>query len=66
VEGEGTMSKLTDMINRHQLIAFFILTFAITWGLGFSYTASQVKGIFLLYLVASIATCGPALAGLLI
>ncbi|MFZ2095070.1 MAG: CPBP family intramembrane glutamic endopeptidase [Anaerolineales bacterium] len=60
------MGKLTEMIKRHQIIAFFILTFAITWGLGFSYSASQVKGIFLLYPVASLATCGPALAGIII
>jgi membrane protease YdiL (CAAX protease family) len=34
--------------------------------LGFSYNASQVKGIFLLLPVASLATCGPALAGIII
>jgi membrane protease YdiL (CAAX protease family) len=60
------MRTLTGMINRHQIRAFFILTFIITWGLGFSYTASQVKGIFLLYPIASLATCGPAFAGIII
>ena len=28
------MSKLINWIKHHQVIAFFILTFAITWGLG--------------------------------
>ena len=28
------MKKLTDWIRRHQIIAFFVLTFAITWGIG--------------------------------
>ncbi len=30
------MDKLTDWIKHHQIAAFFIITFAITWGLGFS------------------------------
>jgi len=60
------MNKLTHWIKSHQVIAFFILTFAITWGLGFSYSAAQIKGIFWLYPVASLATCGPALAGIII
>lgn len=33
------MKKPTDWIKRHQAIAFSILIFAITWGLGFSYDA---------------------------
>lgn len=28
------MKKITDWIKRHQIIAFFIITFAITWGIG--------------------------------
>jgi uncharacterized protein len=59
------MSKLTDWIKRHQIIAFFVITFAITWGLGFSYLA-MYKGEFLLAPLAFIATCGPALAGIII
>ncbi|NTU56307.1 MAG: CPBP family intramembrane metalloprotease, partial [Anaerolineales bacterium] len=46
-------------------IAFFAITFAITWGLGFSYVALY-KGKFLLAPLAFIATCGPALAGIII
>jgi membrane protease YdiL (CAAX protease family) len=57
------MNKLTDWIKNHQVTTFFILTFAITWGLGFSYSAIN-KGMFLLAPLAFIAICGPALAGI--
>jgi len=60
------MNKLTDWIKRHQIAAFFIITFAITWGLGFSYDAVMNKGISLLAPLVMVATCGPALAGIII
>src|SRR5512146_3133555 len=60
------MKKLTDWIRQHNIAAFFIITFAITWGLGFSYNAVMNKGHFLLAPVAFVATCGPALAGIII
>jgi hypothetical protein len=60
------MNKLTDWIKNHQVIAFFVITFAITWGLGFSYDAVMNKGRFLLAPLAFVATCGPALAGIII
>jgi hypothetical protein len=60
------MNKLADWIKTHQTIAFFFITFTITWGLGFSYSAAQIKGNLWLYPVASLATCGPALAGIII
>ncbi len=60
------MKKLTDWIKRHQVVAFFIITFAITWGLGFSYGAVLYKGQFLLAPLVFVATCGPALAGIII
>jgi membrane protease YdiL (CAAX protease family) len=63
---EALMNKIRDWLKHHQVLSFFIITFVITWGLGFSYSASLVKGIFLLYPVASLATCGPALAGIII
>lgn len=59
------MHHVSNWIKRHQIIAFFLITFAITWGLGFSYTA-MYKGEFLLAPLAFIATCGPALAGIII
>ena len=60
------MNKFAAWIKRHQVIAFFILTFAITWGLGFSYDAVIGKGNFLLAPLVFVATCGPALAGIII
>ena len=33
------MNRIASWIKRHQIVAFFIITFAITWGLGFSYAA---------------------------
>ncbi len=60
------MNHLADWIRRHQLIAFFLITFAITWGLGFSYDAVINKGADLLAPLVFIATCGPALAGIIV
>lgn len=59
------MNHITDWIKRHQIIAFFGITFVITWGLGFAYLG-MYQGEFLLAPLAFIATCGPALAGMLI
>ncbi len=60
------MTKLTDWIKRHQVAAFYIVTFAITCGLGFSYGAVLKRGQYLLAPLAFIAACGPALAGIII
>src|SRR5512136_1966378 len=59
------MNKAVDWIREHQVTAFFIIAFAITWGLGFSYIGFY-KGMFLLMPLGVIATCGPALAGIFI
>ena len=53
-------------IKGHQLFSFFILTFLITWGLGFSYSAVMKQRQFLMVPLVFIATCGPALAGIII
>ena len=60
------MNEITDWIKRHQVAAFFILTFIITWGLGFSYGAVIKRSQRLFLPLVSIATCGPALAGIII
>ena len=60
------MKKLTNLIKRHQIAAFFVITFAITWGLGFSYGCVLLRGQFLLIPLVVIATCGPALAGIIV
>jgi membrane protease YdiL (CAAX protease family) len=61
-----TVDKLIDWIRRHQVVAFFAITFAITWGLGFSYGAVLKRGQFLLAPLFFLATCGPALAGIIL
>ena len=60
------MEKLTGWIRRHQVVAFCTITFVITWGLGFSYDAVMRQDKFWLMPLASIATCGPALAGIIV
>ena len=60
------LNKLTDWIKRHQVAAFYMITFTITWGLGFSYGAVLKRGQFLLAPLAFVAICGPALAGIII
>jgi hypothetical protein len=40
------MNKLTDWIKRHQVAAFFIIAFAITWGLMFSTAQFMDKACF--------------------
>lgn len=60
------MNRLTNWIKEHQVVAFFILTFAISWGMGFSYGAVMKWGQFLFAPLVFLATCGPALAGVII
>jgi membrane protease YdiL (CAAX protease family) len=60
------VTKLTIWINRNQLVSFYILTFVITWGLGFTYGGVLLRGQLYLFPLAAIATCGPALAGIII
>jgi uncharacterized protein len=60
------MKHLADWIRRHQIAAFFIITFAITWGLGFSYDAVLNKGKVFLFPLVAVATCGPGLAGIIV
>ena len=60
------MNKITDWIRHNQIIAFFMITFGITWGLGFTYDAVMNQGKDLLMPLAAVATCGPALAGIII
>ena len=60
------MKKLINWIKDKQLTSFFILTFIITWGLGFSYRAVMQQGKFLMVPLVFIATCGPALAGIIV
>lgn len=60
------MKRIVEWIRRNPIVAFFVITFAITWGLGFSYIAVLKHNLELFIFLASIATCGPALAGILV
>lgn len=60
------MNHLSEWIKRHPVPSFFSLTFAITWGLGFSYGAVYQREQYLLLPLAFAATCGPALAGIIL
>ncbi len=60
------MNKLADWIKSHQVASFFIITFVISWGLGFSWDAVQNRNQFLLLPLAFIAACGPGLAGIIV
>ena len=60
------MNTLSGWIRRHQVIAFFAITFAISWGLGFSWDAVLNRDQGLLLPLAFVATCGPGLAGIIV
>jgi membrane protease YdiL (CAAX protease family) len=58
------MYRLTGLIRRHQVVAFFLIAFAITWGLVFSYSGLLKRNQYLLLPLVSIMACGPALAAI--
>jgi len=60
------VTKLTDWIKRHQVAAFFMISFATTWGLGFSYSAVLKRDQVLLLPLVFVTACGPGLAGIII
>ena len=60
------MNRLATWIKNHQIAAFFLITFAITWGLGFSFDAVLKQDQYLLAPLMVVAMCGPALAGIII
>jgi uncharacterized protein len=59
------MTKFTDWIRCHQLTTFFLVAFAISWGLGFTWDAVQNQNQYLLLPLAFIAACSPGLAGII-
>jgi membrane protease YdiL (CAAX protease family) len=63
---DRAVEAMAGWIRGHQVAAFYLIAFAITWGLGFSYSAVLRGGKYLLIPLASVATCGPALAGILV
>ena len=60
------MNKLKIWIKQHQIAAFYMIAFAITWGLAFSYDAVVNGGQDLWMPVVVVAICGPAFAGIII
>jgi CAAX protease family protein len=60
------MQKLINWIKRHQVIAFFVIAFAISWGLAFSWNAVLNRDQGLLLPLAFVAVCGPGLAGIIV
>jgi len=60
------MQKLTDWFQHHQVVAYFIITFTISWGLGFSWSAVMEHEQFLLLPLAFVTACSPGLAGIII
>jgi len=60
------MEKIKNWIKEHQIAAFYIIAFAITWGLAFSYDAVVNRGQDLWMPVVVVAVCGPAFAGIII
>ncbi len=63
---ESQIQILVRWITKHQIVSFFLITFVITWGLGFSFWAVFREGRMLLAPLVFLATCGPALAGIII
>ena len=59
-------NRIKEMIKRYQLVSFFSLTFLFTWGLGFSYSAVIKDAQYILSPLVFIATCEPALAGIVV
>jgi len=60
------MENVTDWIKTHQIEAFFLITFGISWGLGFSWSAVLKRDQGLLLPLAFITACGPGLAGIIV
>ena len=60
------MDKIIVWIKQHKLAAFFLITFGISFGLGFSYDAVLNQGKGLLSPLVATSSCGPALAGIIV
>jgi len=60
------MNKITNWIKHHQVVAFFIIAFIISWGLAFSWNAVLNRDQGLLLPLAFVAACGPGLSGIIV
>ena len=59
-----TMNNMTKFIKRHQLIAYFVLTFAFSWGLWIPLQPLVLAGHDVLWPLISLGVFGPALVGI--
>lgn len=60
------MNKFSNWIKQHQVLAFFSITFAISWGLSFAWDAALNRDQGLLLPLAFVDVCGLGLAGIII
>ena len=60
------MEMMKYWVRTHQLTAFFLVTFGITFGLWFCFDPVMNQGIAFLVFLMSVAICGPGLAGIII
>jgi membrane protease YdiL (CAAX protease family) len=58
------MISLTDFIKRHQLIAYFVLTYAFSWALWIPFQRLALDGHEILKPLISLGIFGPALVGI--
>jgi membrane protease YdiL (CAAX protease family) len=60
------MNRLTNWIKQHQIVAFYAITFTISWGLWIPFAGALAGGADFLLPLLVIATCGPALAAIIV
>jgi membrane protease YdiL (CAAX protease family) len=60
------MNQLTCWVDGHQLVAFFAVSFTISWGLLISFGPLYASGVVLVVPVLMLALFGPALAGIIV
>jgi membrane protease YdiL (CAAX protease family) len=59
--------KLRAWIKQHHIVAFYAITFAISWGLWIPFADALInRGADFLFPLLVIATCGPALAAIIV
>lgn len=63
---EEPTNKITDWVKQHQLLSFFVLSFAISWGLLITLGPLYASGVVLVLPFLMLALFGPALAGIIV
>lgn len=60
------MNQVGAWIRKRPVVSFYVITFAVSWGFGFSTVAVLKNEQFLLMPLAVLAFCAPALAGIIV